>query len=824
MKYEVRSKRSFERIEKKFGVCLSCPVPGIILSGFDFQVASLHFFPVLPRVFFMASTHQHQHQHGLLAHLPRAQLRSLCYLCASLDAYCSLWSTTIRALFNHNDLDQSGFLSTGELVAFTSQLQLDGSGGQLDDHEEAVDDIFQSHNDSWRRLAIDALSSLHGASGGVSFSELLTTLQDATLLENELQRREQPLLQEEPTQPQPQPQPQQTHASMEEQEQVVPNTYNHQQQLEAPAMHEHFLRNEARTNALRMSVYARRRRAALRLATSAVEHSDLQVDMPIPATHYTIELPPDDNMDRERDMYSAAASNERLPRRKVAWNPTSSRATPPDPPTKPADEQDLDVDLLLKRGSRADASDAERRAVRHFWAARRRAACMLAVTKPPRLHDAQTRAQLVADALPSRPSAYMEISAPAAMPAWRANDLARQRSLDQAVRNRMRLSSKKTSTPWCDDWQKKPSSVAASKGLPFTDDPYAARPADAVPRWAGARERGRSRVHESARVGDAPTLARLLSFAGDIFEAARQPDGHLVTPLHLACRCAPDAKTRGDAGALACAQLLLSSGASPGAATAIAAGGETSLHLACARGCALLAEELLACERPPTLDGGDDTWEPANVAAIDANGQTPLHRAVNLGGSRSRACVELLLAHGADITVQDVDGANAVHIACARCDVTLLKMLLRGSQNLDLARRAVTTLDHQLRTPLHRAISFAADGGADRVRRAASDSPKPSAFARCGKVPQAKMGMPGTRRWRDAASCAAMLLRLGADAGAVSLDGCTPATLAARAIKAHSPQEASNLAAILANEAEAMRQRMQQQYQEQSGEEDILRL
>ena len=69
-----------------------------------------------------------------------------------------------------------------------------------------------------------------------------------------------------------------------------------------------------------------------------------------------------------------------------------------------------------------------------------------------------------------------------------------------------------------------------------------------------------------------------------------------------------------------------------------------------------------------------------------------------------------------------------------------------------------------------------------------------------------------------------MLLRLGADAGAVSLDGWTPATLAARAIKAHSPQEASNLAAILANEAEAMRQRMQQQYQEQSGEEDILRL
>ena len=141
----------------------------------------------------MAST-QHHHQHGLLAHLPRAQLRSLCYLCASLDAYCSLWSTTIRALFTHNDLDQSGFLSTGELVAFTSQLHLDGSGGQLDDHEEAVDD-----NDSWRRLAIDALSSLHGASGGVSFSELLTTLQDATLLENELQRREQPLLQEEAT-------------------------------------------------------------------------------------------------------------------------------------------------------------------------------------------------------------------------------------------------------------------------------------------------------------------------------------------------------------------------------------------------------------------------------------------------------------------------------------------------------------------------------------------------------------------------------------------------------------------------------------------------
>ena len=367
-------------------------------------------------------------------------------------------------------------------------------------------------------------------------------------------------------------------------------------------MHGHFLANERRAHLVRTSVAQRTARAARRIAAVELAHTEVLTDAPLINASYEITIPPD-NSDADPDVHYAVARNER-----AAWRATSRHAPPPNPPSLPHDEAELADDLLRARGERADASAADRRAMRDFWARRRRAARLLSAAAPPRLNDARARAQAIADA-GATPTSYLDVGRPAALPAWRRTDLARQRVLDRAARRGLPHAARPRKA-WCDAWQPKPAEESARRGLPFADEPHAAHPADTVPQWGGAGARGRSRIHECARVGDAATLARLLRFAPHKFASdAAQPDARLVTPLHLACRCAPDAENRDDAGALACAHLLLAAGASPGAATSEKAGKETPLHLACARGHAALVATLLDCAPPhPRPDDIPTGW------------------------------------------------------------------------------------------------------------------------------------------------------------------------------------------------------------------------
>lgn len=101
----------------------------------------------------------------------------------------------------------------------------------------------------------------------------------------------------------------------------------------------------------------------------------------------------------------------------------------------------------------------------------------------------------------------------------------------------------------------------------------------------------------------------------------------------------------------------------------------------------------------------------------DANGQTPLHRALFDGGSA--ALVRALLDAGADPSVVDRSGESALHLLRCTEAATIVPWLVKAG--LDLA-----AVDGYGRTPLHtqlittapaQTIRATLDAGADRMAR-----------------------------------------------------------------------------------------------------------
>ncbi|KAI8140447.1 ankyrin repeat-containing domain protein [Fennellomyces sp. T-0311] len=95
----------------------------------------------------------------------------------------------------------------------------------------------------------------------------------------------------------------------------------------------------------------------------------------------------------------------------------------------------------------------------------------------------------------------------------------------------------------------------------------------------------------------------------------------------------------------------------------------TALHIAAAVGFLNGMENLLLIRQ-------------INVNALDANGQTPLHRAVL---NNQPGCLEKLLQHGARTDVQDSQGRLALHIASLYRRSECVNMLLRYLGDDDMA-------------------------------------------------------------------------------------------------------------------------------------------
>ncbi|XDG03818.1 hypothetical protein ABKA04_003433 [Annulohypoxylon sp. FPYF3050] len=116
--------------------------------------------------------------------------------------------------------------------------------------------------------------------------------------------------------------------------------------------------------------------------------------------------------------------------------------------------------------------------------------------------------------------------------------------------------------------------------------------------------------------------------------------------------------------------------------------GQTALHYAIAQGCNEVAEVLL------------NTGADANLIS---RGETPLCRAAS---KSNLALVELLLTHGADVTLPSPSyhGALPIHIAAMGSDLAILGILLESAS-------PINAMDDELRTPLR----WAMDGGKNEL-------------------------------------------------------------------------------------------------------------
>jgi ankyrin repeat protein len=139
--------------------------------------------------------------------------------------------------------------------------------------------------------------------------------------------------------------------------------------------------------------------------------------------------------------------------------------------------------------------------------------------------------------------------------------------------------------------------------------------------------RGQTLLHDAALVGEAELAAVLIRSGAD--PDAKEPEGH--TPLY-----------RARAGNMA--RALLAAGATVDVASGPTRG--TALHQAARRGYVPVALAL--------LDHG------ATIDARDANGQTPLRRAVNC---RQLQIVRVLVQHGADPRAADRRGVTPLDAA-----------------------------------------------------------------------------------------------------------------------------------------------------------------
>lgn len=133
------------------------------------------------------------------------------------------------------------------------------------------------------------------------------------------------------------------------------------------------------------------------------------------------------------------------------------------------------------------------------------------------------------------------------------------------------------------------------------------------------------------------------------------------TPLHTAA----------DRGDTEIAAILIAHGAEVNAKIT---GGTTPLHNAAENGSADIVKLLLS--------------KGAEVDAKLYNGITPLFQAAGRGGERTgAACVDLLLAHGADINVTDEDGNTLLHTAAYYGNQAVIELLVAHGEAVNVKNK-----------------------------------------------------------------------------------------------------------------------------------------
>ena len=186
----------------------------------------------------------------------------------------------------------------------------------------------------------------------------------------------------------------------------------------------------------------------------------------------------------------------------------------------------------------------------------------------------------------------------------------------------------------------------------------------------------RTALFEAAKRWDVATVKALLA-AAPALAMASDPKGRMA--LHVACAVSPGRQDLGEPHGVNTAEVLLDAGAPLEAAVPMdEAEGDfraTPLWYAVSRGCNLpLVRALLQRGADPSYSLWAVVWrDDANMCRellaakprlnLVAHGETPIFYAARLQRLKT---LDLLIAAGADPSITDPRGRDAVAIACAR--------------------------------------------------------------------------------------------------------------------------------------------------------------
>ena len=181
-------------------------------------------------------------------------------------------------------------------------------------------------------------------------------------------------------------------------------------------------------------------------------------------------------------------------------------------------------------------------------------------------------------------------------------------------------------------------------------------------------EYGQTSLHLACEKGNSETVCLLLSHGADV----RAVDHDGKTQLHIAASRQKECPE--------VCKILLKHGVK---ANALNEYEQTSLHLACGNGYAETVCLLLS--------------HGADVRAVDYDGKTPLHTAVNRWKEYPEVC-KILLKHSAKVDALNEYGQTSLHLACKNGHAEIVSLLL--SHGAD-----VMAVDHDGKTPLNAAVS-----------------------------------------------------------------------------------------------------------------------
>ena len=172
----------------------------------------------------------------------------------------------------------------------------------------------------------------------------------------------------------------------------------------------------------------------------------------------------------------------------------------------------------------------------------------------------------------------------------------------------------------------------------------------------------RSPLHFAAMHASIAVITALLRTNVDINSC----DKYGFTPLHLACQSRRPLVV----------EYLLHAGANPHLASL--SRGLTALHQAAMRGC-------ISCVQMLLKSGCD-----INARTCSETASTALHLAVSVGAS---VCVRVLLEARADACVRDTEGFTPLHIASAKGNLEIIRILLETETGrLSLIERASSSV------------------------------------------------------------------------------------------------------------------------------------